>query len=163
MPWYGLDSSDLDCGPVVGSCEHSKEPSGKVKENPWVAKWLVDSQELLSSKNLDTCISKKFFKYTCIWLQYITINTYSRNQQEGDKQSLLPASCWVCSSTLKIEAVHSSETSVNVHQTTQCYFPKDSTLHSQCCENLKCNNVFVISICTDGGLWLKHRWWQVSE
>jgi hypothetical protein len=34
--------------------------------------------------------------------------------------------------TLMIEAISSSETSVNIHQTTQCYIPEESHLHTHC-------------------------------
>jgi hypothetical protein len=40
-------------------------------------------------------------------------------------------------STLKIETICSSETSIDFQQTTRRYFPEDSTLHNYCCENLK--------------------------
>jgi hypothetical protein len=55
--------------------------------------------------------------------------------------SLPPAftlvSCSDYSSILKLEAICSSETSVNVQRTTSCYFPGDRTLHNHRCENLK--------------------------
>jgi hypothetical protein len=40
-------------------------------------------------------------------------------------------------SSLMIEAVSSSETSVNMHQTTWCYIPEDGHVHAHHCENLK--------------------------
>jgi hypothetical protein len=40
-------------------------------------------------------------------------------------------------STLKMEAICSSETSVNTQQTTRHYIPEDATLHNNRCENLK--------------------------
>jgi hypothetical protein len=42
---------------------------------------------------------------------------------------------------LKLEAVLSSETLVNFHQTTRCYIPEDSTRHSHHFENLKSNTL----------------------
>jgi hypothetical protein len=36
-----------------------------------------------------------------------------------------------------MEAANTSETSVNFYQTTWCYNPEDSHLHTCCCENLK--------------------------
>jgi hypothetical protein len=41
------------------------------------------------------------------------------------------------SSTLKMEAIRSSETSVASQQTTRRYIPEDDTPHNHCCENLK--------------------------
>jgi hypothetical protein len=46
-------------------------------------------------------------------------------------------SCLAYSSTLKMEAVCSSETSVDLHWTTRRYIPKDTTLHKHRCENLE--------------------------
>jgi hypothetical protein len=40
-------------------------------------------------------------------------------------------------STLKMEAICSSETSVDTQLTTRRYFPEDGTLHNHRCENLK--------------------------
>jgi hypothetical protein len=41
-----------------------------------------------------------------------------------------------------MEAVCSSETSVNFCRTTQCHNTEDSTFHSHCCDNLKFMLVF---------------------
>jgi Fe2+ transport system protein B len=46
-------------------------------------------------------------------------------------------SCFACFSTLKIEAICSSEMSVHFQQTTRYYIPDDRTLHNHHCENLK--------------------------
>jgi hypothetical protein len=40
-------------------------------------------------------------------------------------------------STLKMEAICSSETSVDTERTTWRYIPEDGTLHNHRCENLK--------------------------
>jgi hypothetical protein len=45
-------------------------------------------------------------------------------------------SCSAYSSTLKMEAMCSSETSVDFQRTTRRYIPEDSTLHNNRCENL---------------------------
>jgi hypothetical protein len=49
--------------------------------------------------------------------------------------------CWflaeIIASTLKMEAICSSETSVDTQWTTQRYIPKVNTLYYHCCENLK--------------------------
>jgi hypothetical protein len=49
-------------------------------------------------------------------------------------------SCWACSSTLKREAICSSETSVHFLRTTRRYIPEDRTRHNHRCENLKSYN-----------------------
>jgi hypothetical protein len=46
------------------------------------------------------------------------------------------------SSTLKMEAICSSETSVATQQTTRRYIPEDDTFHNHHCENLKSYIVF---------------------
>jgi hypothetical protein len=48
----------------------------------------------------------------------------------------LLVSCMAYTSTLKMEALHSSEMSVNVCRTTQCQIPEASTLHSHPYNNL---------------------------
>jgi hypothetical protein len=48
----------------------------------------------------------------------------------------------IISSTLKMEAICSSETSVATQQTTRHHIPEDDTLHSHCCENLKSYKVY---------------------
>jgi hypothetical protein len=61
-------------------------------------------------------------------------NQHERRWQAEPASTLI--SCSAYSSTLKMEAICSSETSVDFQQTTRRYFPKDSTLHlphtSQC-------------------------------
>lgn len=47
------------------------------------------------------------------------------------------SSCLAFSSTLKMEAVYYSDTSVYVYQSIRCYTPEWSTLRNHCCENLK--------------------------
>jgi hypothetical protein len=46
-------------------------------------------------------------------------------------------SCLASSSTLKIEAICSSETSADFQQTIWPYIPEDLTLHNFQCENLR--------------------------
>jgi hypothetical protein len=61
---------------------------------------------------------------------------FSKNQHVSRWQ----AACWFLlkfSSTLKMEAISSSETSVASQQTTRRYIPEDYTLHNHRCENLK--------------------------
>jgi hypothetical protein len=46
-------------------------------------------------------------------------------------------SCLACYSTLMMEAICSSEGSVDFHRTTRPYISEDRTLHNHSCENLK--------------------------
>jgi hypothetical protein len=41
------------------------------------------------------------------------------------------------SSTLKLEAICSSGTSVDTQRTTRRHIPEDDAIHNHCCENLK--------------------------
>jgi hypothetical protein len=50
---------------------------------------------------------------------------------------LLAGSCEIIFSTLKMEAICSSETSVETQQTTPRHIPEYDTLHNHRCENLK--------------------------
>jgi hypothetical protein len=66
------------------------------------------------------------------------------------------------SSTLKMEAICSSETSVNTQRTTRRYIPEDDTLHDHRCGNLKSYNLtFDKRIClfrttAFDGIWAHH-------
>jgi hypothetical protein len=58
--------------------------------------------------------------------------------------------CWIfaelISSTLKMEAICSSETSVETQRTTRRHIPEDDTLPNHRCENLKSYREINISI-----------------
>jgi hypothetical protein len=45
-----------------------------------------------------------------------------------------------------MEAMCSSETSVNIQRTTRHYIPEDGTLHNHCCENLKSYMEYISSL-----------------
>jgi hypothetical protein len=51
--------------------------------------------------------------------------------------SLVEASIIRAIITLMMEAASTSETSINFYQTTRCYSPEDSHLHTRRSENLK--------------------------
>jgi hypothetical protein len=51
-------------------------------------------------------------------------------------------SCLVYSLTMKMEAIYSSETSVDFQSTIWRYVPEDITLQNHCCENLTSYNPF---------------------
>jgi hypothetical protein len=64
----------------------------------------------------------------------------ARNQRESRWQAELSfklVPCSASSSTLKMETICSSETSVDFRRTTPRYIPEDSTLHNHLCENFK--------------------------
>jgi hypothetical protein len=52
-------------------------------------------------------------------------------------------SCLAYSSTLKMEATRSSETSVDFYRTTWRYIPEDRTLHNYICETLNPTNIYI--------------------
>jgi hypothetical protein len=78
-------------------------------------------------------VNRRFGGQCSLYLQGRRISQ-GRNQSESRCDS-----CFLLgfSSTLKMEAICSSETSVEFQQTTRRYFPEDITLHNYCCENLK--------------------------
>jgi hypothetical protein len=60
---------------------------------------------------------------------------------------ILIATCLLAeriSSALKMEAICSSETSVDTQRTTRRYIPEDGTLHNHRCENLKSYNLIFL-------------------
>jgi hypothetical protein len=63
--------------------------------------------------------------------------------------SLTLVTCLAYSSTLKMEAICSSETSVGTQRTTRRYIPDDSTLNHRC-ENLK-SDIGVYAVCCRDG------------
>jgi hypothetical protein len=62
-----------------------------------------------------------------------------RVEKYGEQETSVKA-CSAYSSTLKLEAICSSETSVDFQRTTRRYIPKDRTLHNHRYENLKSYN-----------------------
>jgi hypothetical protein len=64
--------------------------------------------------------------------------TFSKNQQLSRWQgAYLLVLTEIISSTLKMEAIFSSETSVATEQITRRQIPEDDTLHNHRCESLK--------------------------
>jgi hypothetical protein len=64
----------------------------------------------------------------------------SKKQGARRAACLLLVSCFAYTSTLKMEAICSSESSIDSNQTTRCYIPECRNFHSQSCENLKSSN-----------------------
>jgi hypothetical protein len=54
-------------------------------------------------------------------------------------------------STLKMEAIRSSETSVHFRRSTRRHIPEDGILHSHHCENLKSYKINIKHICYNTG------------
>jgi hypothetical protein len=52
--------------------------------------------------------------------------------------------CLTYSLALNMDAIYSSETSVDFHRTTQRYISEDTTLHNHRCENLKSNKLLCL-------------------
>jgi hypothetical protein len=65
----------------------------------------------------------------------------ARYQREAGSK---PVTSLACSSTLKMKATCSSETSVHFQRTTRRYIPEDRTLHNYRCENLKSYNTVTV-------------------
>jgi hypothetical protein len=65
-------------------------------------------------------------------------NKFSKNQQASSLPPVwLLVFAELISSTLKMEAICSSKTSVQTRRTTRRHIPEDGTLHNHRCENLK--------------------------
>jgi hypothetical protein len=57
-------------------------------------------------------------------------------------------------STLKMEAICSSEMSVDTQRTTRRYIPEDGTLHNHRCENLRKRLIALLATCIHSGFLL---------
>jgi hypothetical protein len=64
--------------------------------------------------------------------------------------ALTLVSCSAYSSTLKVEAMYSSEAAIDFQRTTWRYIPEDSTLHNHRFDNLKSyiDNIYYILVST---------------
>jgi hypothetical protein len=75
---------------------------------------------------------------------------HGRRISHESNQPALLVTYLACTSTLNMEAVGSSETSVNLYQITWGHILEDSTFHSHRCENIRSNNI----VTNLRGVWL---------
>jgi hypothetical protein len=91
-------------------------------------------------------VYRRFRGTQCLHVQGQRVS--QANCEEGRKISacllLLPDYLFGFSLTLKTEAILSSETSENFYRTTRRHIPKEVTLHTHRCENLKPNVIIHI-------------------
>jgi hypothetical protein len=80
-------------------------------------------------------VNRRFGRICCLHFYGWRVSQ-ARNQHEAGRQ-VKAVSCLAYSSTLKMEASSSSETSVGFWLTTLSSIPEDSTLHNHRCENFK--------------------------
>jgi hypothetical protein len=94
----------------------------------WFSPWVL----MVSFCHMDEPMGTEFRSSTYLLFPIQT--------QISSRQIILFA-CWFfakcISSTLKMEAICSSETSVETQRTTRCHIPEDDTLHNHHCGNLK--------------------------
>jgi hypothetical protein len=69
---------------------------------------------------------------------------FSCNRRFGGTPAYMLVLAEIISSTLKMEAICSSETSVVNQRTTLRHIPEDDTLHNLRCENLKSYNISLV-------------------
>jgi hypothetical protein len=129
---------------------------------------------LLPSTSLPIRYSLTIFHFTPYNLIYsqrlkktLTVEEISRarNQRESLMLCLPPAftlvSCSAYSSTLKKEAICSSETSVDFQRTTRLYIPEDSTLHTHRSEDLKSyieSRPYIVHVSSERVILCKTKW-----
>jgi hypothetical protein len=81
--------------------------------------------------------ANRSFRGTCrLHLHGLRIRR-ARNQSVKQVASRALVSFSDYSLILEMEAKYFDETSIDFHRPTQCYIPKDRTLHNHCCENAK--------------------------
>jgi hypothetical protein len=66
---------------------------------------------------------------SCIFWDIMLCIPLNETSPKAGSPAFRLVSCVAYSSTLKMEATCSSETSVDFQQTTQCYIPEDRALH----------------------------------
>jgi hypothetical protein len=77
--------------------------------------------------------SESIYRFCILWL-YLSQDKPFHIRVHSSAFTLVFFSAY---STLKMEALFSSETSVNFQRIIRPYIPEDSTLYNHCCENLK--------------------------
>jgi hypothetical protein len=87
-------------------------------------------------------VNRRFGEIYCLHFQRWRINR-TRHQHESRWQEV---SCSAYSSILKMEAIYSSETSIDFQRTTWRYIPEDSIVHNHRCENLKSYDYYSSSL-----------------
>jgi hypothetical protein len=90
-----------------------------------------------------------FWGTNCLHLQGLRISParyHHESKWEAEPPGFTIVSCLAYSSTLKMEAICSSETWVYFQRTTWHYVPDDSTHHNHCYENLKSHITLLLSL-----------------
>jgi hypothetical protein len=84
------------------------------------------------TESIDSWLFTEFF-----FSNYPTNSRFEPNFQLCLPPDFTLLSCLVYSSTLKMEAIFSSETSLDFQRTTRLYIPVDRTLNNHLCEDLR--------------------------
>jgi hypothetical protein len=84
--------------------------------------------------------------FQSLYLRHVGVSNQSKSRKQHEAcrnlaACFIPVSYLTYSSTLKIEATYSSETSVEFHRTTWRYIPQDRTVHNDRCGTIKTLNI----------------------
>jgi hypothetical protein len=82
-------------------------------------------------------VNRHFGGIYCLQLHSQRISQARSQCERRWEIGFMLVSCSPYSAILKMEAMCSSEMSVDFQQTTWHYIPEDSTLHNDCCENFR--------------------------
>jgi hypothetical protein len=85
-------------------------------------------------------VNRRFGRTFCLHLQGRRISRKTNQRESRWQAEFYPP-------TLKMEAICSSETSVDFQRITRRYIPEDSTFHNHRCENLKSYISFYLTTC----------------
>jgi hypothetical protein len=115
----------------VTECERSMHLIAKSRSGGWYPFFVFVRSRVHIGCGRDTCYSR----------------TQVRPTRATSAWAAAAANLGVIFSILKMDAIYSSEMSVDTQRTTRRYIPEDGTLHNHRCENLKsyqCNPVLLI-------------------
>jgi hypothetical protein len=104
------------------------------KDNFLPPELTIETFFILEVSSLYSC---SYTEMAVQWLRLALSNGPNRASVSHPSPAYLLVPAKIISSTLKMEAIYSSETSVETQQTTRRHITEHDTLHNHRCENLK--------------------------